>query len=118
MDRRTMLERLNAGKKSGLDEEGMKALALELSIEKWEDMIAGKGVDMGWQNCALCELDGMTDKGACEGCVVYKRTGKYGCGGTPYEEFEYAENAEDDELMKEAEKKEVKFLKSFRTGKT
>ncbi|MCK5603689.1 hypothetical protein KAR91_17515 [Candidatus Pacearchaeota archaeon] len=55
--------------------------ALEGSIKKWEDILAGKIKDTGPGNCPLCQEHFVND---CEGCVV-KETSGYGCKGLPYE---------------------------------
>jgi len=44
MTRDEMLKRLKAGEDP-----------LELSIQKWRDIVEGKGEDLGINNCALCE---------------------------------------------------------------
>lgn len=56
--------------------------ALRGSIEKWEKIVAGTGVDRGCTNCPLC--DEFRD-GGCAGCPVKSRTGMRGCEGTPYD---------------------------------
>lgn len=56
--------------------------ALRGSIEKWERIVAGTGVDGGESNCDLCQvyLD-------CSECPVQIRTNLFGCRGTPYDEW-------------------------------
>lgn len=93
MDRMEMLERL------GKDED-----PLELSIEKWQDIVNGKGKDFGTDNCALCEVY------ECHECPVDKITGK-GCGSTPFSDYQNAMTEED---FVKAAKAEVEFLKSLR----
>lgn len=99
LNRKEMLARLEKGED-----------ALELSIEKWQDIVDGKGEDLLSQNCALCEIDGMqTDKNPdldeCRSCIIFKKTGKSNCLGTPYYDIK-------DE--KERALKELEFLKSLR----
>jgi len=82
-----MLKRLKAGEDP-----------LDLSIEKWKDIVNhlneiqcvedfNKELEEGEENCALCEVYGAKD---CKDCPVYQRTGKEGCLGTPYSEFKWA----------------------------
>lgn len=62
--------------------------ALRGSIEKWEKIVAGTGVDLGTDNCPLCEVFRVRyDAKArpCVGCPVRARSGLPGCRGTPYD---------------------------------
>lgn len=61
--------------------------ALEGSIRKWRRIVAVRGVDLGTENCPLCDrfLDGGTHD--CKGCPVRKATGQPECRGTPYYDF-------------------------------
>jgi hypothetical protein len=54
--------------------------ALEGSIKKWEDILAGQSVDEGPDNCPLCQKYFKND---CKGCIVSKTSGMY-CEGMPY----------------------------------
>ena len=101
MKRKEMLARLKKGEDP-----------LELSIEKWQDIVDGKGEDLQYANCALCEADEQAlaktnDEKECEGCIVCKKTGSPNCWATPY--LDYYMNP-----TKSNAKKEVKFLKSLR----
>ncbi|MDB6104089.1 MAG: hypothetical protein JWO52_4088 [Gammaproteobacteria bacterium] len=61
--------------------------ALRGSIAKWRAIVDGTGADQRSVNCPLCEkfLDREDEDGnPCQGCPVAKRTGDWGCGGTPY----------------------------------
>ena len=66
--------------------------ALKASIKKWENIVAGTGVNLGAENCALCErfLKGTFWENPCEIkitgelCPVRIRSGRTGCHGTPY----------------------------------
>lgn len=58
-------------------------IALEESIKKWEDIIAGKGVDNGAKNCALCQLF-IQQEGNCVRCPARKESSFGGCTDTPY----------------------------------
>lgn len=63
--------------------------ALRGSIEKWEKIAAGTGLDMANTNCPLCQLfrsDVYSDT-ACHGCPVMERTGHQVCDKSPYKEF-------------------------------
>ena len=94
MNRKDMLKRLEAGEDP-----------LELSIEKWRDIVDGKGCDYGSNNCALCEI---VDH--CYSCPVNVVT-EQECYGTPYYEYVYAPT---EEIKKEAALAELKFLLSLR----
>jgi hypothetical protein len=84
---------------------------LELSIQKWQDILDGKGKQEGSDNCALCYCYNKFDKWhsygtrynkyACRKCPVYLKTGQQFCVGTPY-------------LFRPYE--EVEFLKSLRNS--
>ena len=89
--------------------------ALELSIEKWENVEkGGSSVERGWQNCALCE-EFLRNEDACGGCVVAEKTGQIHCRATPYQEYLKAvdSGASEKELVVIA-RKEIEFLKSLR----
>ena len=60
--------------------------ALKGSIKKWENIVLGKGQNLGADNCPLCKVF-LTRNRPCVGCPVRTKTGKVGCGGTPYEDF-------------------------------
>ena len=55
--------------------------ALRGSIEKWEAIVAGTGMDLGAANCPLCALFRAAD---CSGCPVAKAAGRPDCSNTPY----------------------------------
>jgi len=72
---------------------------LELSIQKWEDIVKGKGENEGSENCGLCKrFYGSVWGFHCHRCPIMKHTGSPFCRGTPYR------NA----------KAELNFLKSFK----
>lgn len=85
---------------------------LELSIEKWQDVVTGRGKCYGEVNCALCEKfnNWKVDKN-CEGCPVFRTTGKQYCEGTPYDE--YSPSTPNKKLNKLA-KEELAFLIGLR----
>ena len=58
--------------------------ALEDSIQKWEDIVAGDKIDMGWGDCALCDE---FLRRCCEGCPVAEHVDREGCRDTPYIDF-------------------------------
>lgn len=83
MTRKEMIKRLNEGED-----------LLDLSIEKWQDIVMGKGRDEGPDNCALCyfhrELNPPQDKDkyfSCDRCVIFQDTCKVSCHGTPYARY-------------------------------
>jgi len=59
-------------------------VAIEGSIEKWERIVDGMGVDEGGHNCPLCKLI-IVQLERCPECPVYL-IGKTGCtqSGNPY----------------------------------
>ena len=59
--------------------------ALKDSIEKWRQIERGEMADMASDNCPLCiHFSNAYGDIDCSSCPVMKRTGKYGCVGTPY----------------------------------
>lgn len=63
--------------------------ALHASIDKWEAIAAGTGVDKGTKNCPLCALFFNRDvpETCCQGCPVVERAGPPNCDNTPYREW-------------------------------
>lgn len=62
--------------------------ALQGSIKKWEEIVAGTGADRLYANCPLCQhFKGVAE---CydfyeeERCPVYESTGEPGCTASPY----------------------------------
>ena len=97
--------------------------ALNGSIEKWEKIVSGKGIDLGQDNCSLCKLFWRMD-GACGHCPVAEKTGQDGCLGTSYFDYSHlsrkasrmTEGSVRDNVLREAEfhaMEMVKFLKSL-----
>lgn len=80
--------------------------ALRGSIQKWEKIVEGTGVDQGVYNCPLCQLFYRLD---CKGCPVFERTGYPFCDKTPYREWEDDCTPE----LKKLAQAEVDFLKSL-----
>lgn len=70
MDKKEMLKKLREGQDP-----------LEVSIQKWQDIVDGEGEDLGELNCALCKTFPRQD---CRGCPIAEKTGKSGCDDTPY----------------------------------
>ena len=62
--------------------------ALNGSIDKWNSIRKGKGIDRGASNCPLCNLYYKHDAEgrciACRGCPVMEKSGLGRCLGTPY----------------------------------
>ena len=97
---------------------------LNISIEKWQDIVEYlsdnkrisykklNALENGANNCALCEVHW---DNSCNGCPVYRYTGRPFCGGTPYEKFNHEKkyNAKRDNLLKYA-KAELSFLKKLK----
>jgi hypothetical protein len=61
--------------------------ALKGSIQKWQNIVEGCGVDMGIANCPLCRVFKSSDPTSCFGCPVMEKTGKPGCAGSPYRDW-------------------------------
>ena len=110
MKREKMLWMLRRAKKDPLD----------LSIEKWEDIVKhlksihrasdfDEELEAHGDNCALCEVHE-----SCHSCPVYKRTGRENCSGTPYWEFRVAWRRYDLKAMRIAAERELEFLISLK----
>lgn len=52
---------------------------LELSIQKWQDIVNGAGLDQGGDNCALCETHEH-----CSSCPILLPGDRRHCLSTPY----------------------------------
>jgi len=64
--------------------------ALNGSIEKWKKICEGTGEDRSRGNCPLCKsfFDDIDHDGhGCKDCPVKIKTGKSGCGKTPYSKW-------------------------------
>ena len=106
-----------------------KEEALEGSIKKWEDIVAGTGKDNGSSNCPLCrkyqycDVDDDDNYQVCLGCPVAEKTGEAYCDGSPYtawmEEMKslgrpWTKFEADTPKLVELAKAELEFLKSLR----
>jgi len=108
------------------------AEALEKSIQKWEKIVAGEGVDEGPNNCALCKLFSDVDcynsklGVSCPASDIESYLD--GCCGTPWEEWRdhheekhgtkyYEPKKVECRECKRLAKKELEFLKSLREKK-
>ena len=101
MNRTEMLRRL----KNGED-------PLEVAIQKWQDIVDGKGEADGYGNCALCEVNHDSIHACpnlCPKCPV-SQAGYDNCIGTPYCDYMKTERR----TRKRFAKKELEFLKSLR----
>ena len=98
--------------------------AIQLSIEKWEDIVNGEGIDEGGFNCALCKqyfFFCVADDAS--KCPIYELTGKVNCDGTPYEKWLNHQRKLHPEAIhikrvecntcKRLAKKELEFLRSL-----
>lgn len=93
--------------------------ALQGSIVKWENIVAGTGADEGSGNCPLCQLYAATEeidsRKWCTGCPVKDKTGEPSCNGTPY----YSANiylkdpAKFDDIDRKNAQAELDFLRSL-----
>ncbi len=94
--------------------------ALEGSIDKWEKVKEGTGLDKASNNCPLCQLFMMN---ACEGCPVKDATGVSHCDNTPYERWSHHHYVKHKDkwtceiycsICTELAQEELDFLKSLR----
>ena len=59
--------------------------ALQASIAHWEQVVRDpKNTKVGEDSCALCARYSNLN---CSGCPVHAKTGRLGCGGTPFGNF-------------------------------
>lgn len=100
-----------------------KQSALDLSIEKWKDIVYRKGQNLGFDNCALCHRFLNQPTKECTGCVIFEHTHQRNCHGTPYTQFNtHVKLCEDcDEYdyctsALELAKEEMAFLESLKEG--
>jgi phosphoribosyl-dephospho-CoA transferase len=88
-------------------------MALKQSIKHWEENasiteLADAGILSS--DCALCKK---FFRNSCRGCLVYERTKKKLCMGTPYDKASEAKRKNDLEAFLLAAREEVEFLKSL-----
>lgn len=62
--------------------------ALQGSIQKWQNIVDGTGVDAGIENCPLCEIFNLPN--GCRGCPVREKVDTDYCGNTPF--FNWAQH--------------------------
>ncbi len=91
--------------------------ALNGSIQKWEKIVNGIGVNEGRGNCPLCQL--FPD---CYGCPVAQITNSYGCNNSPYgdwsdHQYKFHNSGEREKVIcdtcKELAINELNFIKSL-----
>lgn len=94
--------------------------ALQGSIKKWEEIVAGTATDEGEDNCPLCQLFLWQAKQAwCTGCPVAEHAKEPGCNGTPYRTWadHHVKNGNafkvSDEETKGLAQAELDFLRSL-----
>jgi len=102
-----------------MDDETLEAL--KGSIAKWRGVVAGTVDDQGTNNCPLCArfhpFEG--GSGCLKGCPVAARTGRSGCLGSPYSDYDEAQESDPEEnpgrheQMQAAACAEVAFLISL-----
>lgn len=99
------------------------AKALELSIQKWQNIVAGLEADElaivecgAGETCALCRWTETHSLRAwsCYGCPVRMKTGESGCIKTPWQDFEKAQRTGNHGAQLKAARAELKFLISLR----
>jgi len=84
---------------------------LELSIQKWQDIVDGTGECFGAYNCALCYIH---IDSYCKGCPI-NEAGHPSCHDTPYYDYRDAkeQGASKEKPLKIAER-ELHFLKNLK----
>lgn len=97
--------------------------ALQGSIKKWEEISAGTGVDLGMENCPLCQQFTGPEIAVCNGCPVAAHAKAMGCDNTPYEKWSDMQNAmgrasrdhwtADTDRLRELAAMELAFLRSL-----
>lgn len=99
-------------------------IALEGSIKKWKEIVAGKGKDLGSDNCPLCQLFDSYCKirDLNQKCIIYQKTGDMDCDNTPYRKWARhhegnhnfnGPNKIECSTCKQLAREELKFLKSL-----
>jgi len=112
MNREEMLRRLRAGEDP-----------LDLSIEKWKDIVVylqkiqsakefDESLEEGMRNCALCET--FRD---CKGCPIFEETGTSDCKNTSYYDFQAAWDKNDLVGMLSAAKRMLELLEKIKMKK-
>ena len=104
-----------------------KEEALEKSIQKWESISEGIGIDTCSENCALCKLYNIEN--GCHGCPVFIESGSFYCRATPYQDWREHQGKHYQNRPKGAKymvlcpvckllaQEELKYLKSLRRQK-
>jgi len=100
----------------------MTAAALELSIKHHENNLKAETPDNASTSSRKCALCKEYFSHSCKGCPVYRSTNETSCIWTPYlncvgtlETWKYSETEEARTAFREAERAEIKFLKSLRS---
>jgi hypothetical protein len=92
------------------------AAALEGSIRKWKNIVAGTETDRGPLNCPLCHKFHKTSgpiSACCAGCPVRIATGYPFCEQSPYTDYVRAAHRGQPNTLELAQK-ELDFLKGLR----
>lgn len=98
--------------------EGTWADALLCSIKKWEQLASATDKELEEREedysigemCALCEKSGFPN---CSSCIIYKKTNKFRCAYTPFQEANNHRSNGDWPAFRQAAQEEVEFLKSL-----
>lgn len=91
-------------------------IAVNGSIKKWEGIELGSEIDLGMDNCALCQEFFTTKKAIfCKNCPVFKFTGDRYCRNSPYIVWEISKaKICDSNVRKILAKNEADFLKEVK----
>jgi hypothetical protein len=73
MDRIEMMKRIESGES-----------LIDITIDKWKDVVNGTGFCLGMNNCALCYVYA---NNRCENCLIRKFTGFANCDNTPFRDW-------------------------------
>ena len=87
--------------------------ALMLSRNKWKRIVEKGGSDKSIQNCECCKLFYKGGDYTCQGCPVIQKTYRFGCNGTPYEDWvEYQSLVEAEMPFVVFDKKSLRLAKA------
>ena len=91
-------------------------IAVNGSIKKWEGIELGSEIDLGMDNCALCQEFFVNERGIfCKNCPVFKFTGDGYCENSPYNVWRITKaKSYDLNVRKILARNEADFLKEIK----
>lgn len=105
MDRIEMIKRIENGEP-----------LIDITIDKWKDIVNGTGFCLGMNNCALCYTYASN---RCKNCPICKFTGLSNCDNTPFRDlfrhemsvhYEIDSDTRKCPVCKDIARREVEFL--------